>query len=92
MGIGDVIYIIETNNEIREAEIIAIDDDFATVRYGYRGAHYIQGGLHYLQNKGGYRLRLSRIFPSEEEAEAFIERKKKEAEERKVIRILDKFN
>lgn len=51
---GDIVYIIENGNHVRECKIISVDGDFAVISFGY----------------GGTRLRLSRLYPSREKAEA----------------------
>ena len=74
---GDTAYIIETNNQIREVEIIKIVGDFVTLRYGYVDPHYIEGGKHHVSAKGGMRLRKSRVFETKEAAEAYIKNNKR---------------
>lgn len=53
---GDIVYIVENGNHIRECRIVSIDSDFAVISFG----------------RGGTRLRLSRLYHSREEAEANI--------------------
>lgn len=72
---GDKAYIIETNNQIREVEIIKIVGDFVTLRYDYTDPHYISGGRHHITSKGGMRLRKGRAFQSREAAEEHIKGK-----------------
>ncbi len=76
MKTGETAYIIETNNQIREVEIIKIVGDFVTLRYGYVDPHYIEGGKHHISAKGGIRLRKSRVFETKEAAEKYIKEKK----------------
>jgi len=59
---GDTAYIIETNDTIREVEIVSFDSDFVTVRYDYKGSHYFEGGLGRLEKKGGLRVRKSKVY------------------------------
>ncbi|MBQ6148539.1 MAG: hypothetical protein IJI83_03220 [Oscillospiraceae bacterium] len=86
------VYIIETNGQIRETEKIFEDGEFITVRYGYKEPHYISGGIHHLQAKGGIRIRKSRVFCSREEAEDHLKKIKEKEEQLKLVRILDSFD
>ena len=71
---GDTVYYIETNNKIKEAEIVSISGEFITLKYGTTDPHYINGGKHHLEATGGIRLRKSKLFPSKEKAEEFIKK------------------
>ncbi len=85
---GDKAYIIETNNNIREVEVIKESGGFVTVRYEYTDPHYISGGKHHIKAKGGMRLRRNRVYRTKEEAEKAIKEKKEYDE---TIRIIDSF-
>ena len=54
---GDTVYIIESNQSVREAMIINCSGGFCTIRF---------------MNGGGIRLRESRLFATEEEAKAAL--------------------
>ena len=71
---GDTVYYIETNNKIKEAEIVSISGEFITLKYGTTDPHYINGRKHHLEATGGIRLRKSKLFPSKEKAEEFIKK------------------
>lgn len=58
---GDIVYIIENGNHVRECKIISVDEDFAVLSFGY----------------GGTRLRISRLFHSRKEAEASMPKHEK---------------
>ena len=68
-------YIIETNDTIREVEVISSDNDFVTVRYGYTDPHFILGGKHHITAKGGIRIRKSRVYESFLDAQLAIKSK-----------------
>lgn len=70
-------YIIETNDTIKEVEVISSDNDFVTVRYGYTEPHYLPGGKHHITAKGGMRIRKSRVYDSLLDAQLAINKKYK---------------
>ena len=69
---GDIAYIVETNNHIREVEVIKASGGFITVKYRYTDPHYINGGKHHISGVGGMRLRNNRIFKTRKDAEDYI--------------------
>ena len=82
-------YIIETNDTIREVEVISSDNDFVTVRYGYTDPHFLPGGKHHITAKGGIRIRKSRVYESFLDAQLAIknkEDKEKRIETGKILR------
>ena len=71
-------YIIETNNQIREVKVIKATGGFVTVKYCYTEPHYIDGGNHHISGVGGIRLRNNRVFKSRKDAHVdlrFVSRK-----------------
>ena len=84
-------YIIESNNEIKEVEILSSDNDFVTVRYGYVEPHYIPGGKHHLTAKGGLRVRKSRVYLSLLDAQLAIKAKEDKEKQIELDRVFDKF-
>ena len=96
MKIGDIVYYIETNNQIKEAQIIAISGEFCTIKYGKVDPHYINGGKKHLEATGGIRLRKSKLFPSKEKAEEFIKKNTAAMEKAKKVieldRVLNRFD
>lgn len=84
-------YIIETNDTIKEVEVISSDNDFVTVRYGYTESHYLPGGKHHITAKGGMRIRKSRIYDSLLDAQLVINKKQQQEKEREAYKILRKF-
>ena len=79
MKTGDTVFFIETNNNIRSAEVLKIAGDFVTLRYNYTDPHYIDGGKHHITGNGGIRLRKSRVFSSKEPAEKYIAERNRKA-------------
>ena len=69
---GDIAYIVETNNHIREVEVIKASGGFITVKYRYTDPHYINGGKHHISGVGGMRRRNNRIFKTRKDAEDYI--------------------
>ena len=90
MNPGDKAYIIETNDYIREVEVVKEAAGFVTVRYDYTDSHYIDSGNH-LSSKGGLRLRRNRIYESKEAAEKYLEDKKKSEMHIETSKELDSF-
>lgn len=84
-------YIIETNDTIKEVEVISSDNDFVTVRYGYTEPHYLPGGKHHITAKGGMRIRKSRVYDSLLDAQLAINKKQQQEKEREAYKILRKF-
>ena len=84
-------YIIETNNEIKEVEILTSDDDFVTVRYGYVEPHYIPGGKHHLTAKGGLRVRKSRVYSSLLDAQLAIKAREDKEKQIELDKVFNKF-
>ena len=91
MNPGDKAYIIETNDYIREVEVVKEAAGFVTVRYDYTDSHYIDGGRHHLSSKGGFRLRKNRIYESREAAEKYLKDKKKSEKHIGTLKVLDSF-
>ena len=58
---GDTAYIVESNRIIREVKILKVAGGFATLRF--------------TDSKGGINLRESRLFPTQEDAEASLPKK-----------------
>ena len=58
---GDTAYIIESGLFVREVEIVKAAGGFATLRF--------------LDGEGGIRLRENRLYPTREDAEAYISKK-----------------
>ena len=54
---GDIVYMLESNWLVREVRIVKISGNFAIIRF---------------RRDSGTRLRLSRLFPTREEAEAAV--------------------
>lgn len=66
-------YIIDTNT-IREVEVIKITNDFVTVRYK---THLPDSYGMSFEVNGGMRLRKSRVFKTKEEAQNFLNNKRR---------------
>ena len=79
----DIVYYIETNNQIKEAQIVAVSGEFCTIKYGKIDPHYISGGKKHLEAAGGIRLRKTKLFPSKNKAEEFIKNKNAAVEKAK---------
>ena len=54
---GDIVYMLESNWLVREVRIVKVTGDFAIIRF---------------RRDSGIRLRISRLFPTREEAEAAV--------------------
>lgn len=59
---GDMAYIVENNRIIREVKVLKVMGGFATLRF--------------IDSDGGIKLRESRLFPTKEDAEASLPKKK----------------
>ena len=73
---GDTVYFVETNNVIREAEVINVSNDFVTLKYDVIDPHYISGGKGHINVPGGIRLRRTKVFSSRNEADVYLKTKK----------------
>ena len=58
---GDTAYIVESNRIIREVRVLKVTGGFATLRF--------------TDSDGGIKLRESRLFPTQEDAEASLPKK-----------------
>ena len=59
---GNTAYIVESNRIIREVKVLKVAGGFATLRF--------------MDSDGGIKLRESRLFPTKEDAEASLPKKK----------------
>ena len=60
---GDRAYIVESNYLVREVKVLRVAGGFATLRF--------------TDIDGGCKLRISRLFPTKEDAEATLQKKTK---------------
>lgn len=66
MKVGDKVYYIESK-KVKEAEVIKITRDFVTLRYKTYVPSDRYGG--HSETNGGIRLRISKVYPTKQEAE-----------------------
>ena len=92
---GDAVYFVETNNSIRRATVFSADADVVTLKQGAVDPRYVNSGKHHLESAGGIRLRKSKLFSPNEEAEKCINNKKaaeqRIRENKEIERILKEF-
>lgn len=69
MKVGDKVYYIESK-KVKEAEVIKITRDFVTLRY----KSYVPSGQYggHMETNGGIRLRISKVYPTKQEAEKHV--------------------
>ena len=65
MKVGDTVYIIE-NRIVKPVKVVKITRDFITIKYD---TYIPDGGFGHMKKPGGIRLRRSRIFETEKDAE-----------------------
>ena len=74
MKVGDKVYYIESK-KVKEAEVIKLTRDFVTLRY----KSYVPSGQYggHMETNGGIRLRISKVYPTKQEAEKYVNETKR---------------